>query len=305
MTDLVSEFQYRTKNFPELTYDEAPARLTGFLDWMRDEPQLASILERLKSETNVKELIGEPARRRTPPNAGTPMEVASVGLFFMEKIEEGVAPHDLAMNYGVSPGFGTNKLQDYFQALYNRYIVPAIEHIFRVLQQENPKTPEPTSLSDAYPLEITESLAKFMSDHPDRRRTAFIMMQFGTTDSHTKIVEAIKAALSTYGITALRADEKEYHDDLFPNVLTYLHGCGFGIAVFERLVEDDFNPNVSLEVGYMRAIKKPCCLLKDQTLNAPSTDLVGKLYKSFDPQNPIESIPSQLKKWLDDKGLLA
>ena len=64
--------------------------------------------------------------------------------------------------------------------------------------------------------------------------------------------KAIQSTLGTFGIAALRADDKEYHDDLLPNVLTYIYGCRFGIAVFERLEAEDFNPNVSLEVGYMR-----------------------------------------------------
>ena len=130
------------------------------------------------------------------------------------------------------------------------------------------------------------------------------MMQFGTTDAHSTIVNAIRDTLAKYGITALRADNKEYHEDLFGNVLTYLHGCSFGIAVFERLVANDFNPNVSLEVGYMRALRKPICLLKDRTLETLNTDLVGKVYKSFDPQDPAGSIPGELETWLRDKDII-
>jgi hypothetical protein len=98
---------------------------------------------------------------------------------------------------------------------------------------------------------------------------------------------------------------KKYHDDLFGNVLTYLHGCAFGVAVFERLEAEEFNPNVSLEVGYMRALRKSVCLLKDNTLKTLHTDLAGKLYKEFDPQNPTTSIPKELEKWLRDKDILA
>jgi nucleoside 2-deoxyribosyltransferase len=71
--------------------------------------------------------------------------------------------------------------------------------------------------------------------------------------------------------------------------------------VFERLKSDQFNPNVSLEVGYMLALRKPVCLLKDATLTALTTDLVGKLYKAFDPQDPVGSIPEELLKWCKDR----
>ncbi len=83
-----------------------------------------------------------------------------------------------------------------------------------------------------------------------------------------------------------------------------MHGCGFGIAVFERIEKDVFNPNVSLEVGYMLGLKKPVLLLKDQTLPALQTDLAGKLYRPFDPQHPAKTIALQLEQWLEDKGLI-
>jgi len=73
--------------------------------------------------------------------------------------------------------------------------------------------------------------------------------------------------------------------------------------VFERIEKDIFNPNVSFEVGYMRGLNKPVCLLKDKTMSTLQTDLLGELYKSFDPQDPKGSIPAELEKWLKDQGL--
>jgi nucleoside 2-deoxyribosyltransferase len=112
----------------------------------------------------------------------------------------------------------------------------------------------------------------------------------------------VRAALGSHGIVALRADDKQYHHELFPNIRTYMHGCDFGVAVFERLEQDDFNPNVSLEVGYMIALGKPVCLMKDRTLRQLHTDIVGHLYRVFDPQHPRETIPEQLAAWLRDWG---
>ena len=84
-----------------------------------------------------------------------------------------------------------------------------------------------------------------------------------------------------------------------------MHGCGFGIAIFERITADDFNPNVSLELGYMIALGKPVCLLRDKYLPALHTDLVGRLYESFDPQIPDKTIPGVLAKWLRDKSVIS
>lgn len=161
-----------------------------------------------------------------------------------------------------------------------------------------------TPLTDTPPSAIMQSLERFRKEYPDPQKVAFIMMRFGTTDAHERIVAGIKTALDPLGIIAVRADEREYHDDLFPNVLTYIYGCGFGIAVFERIESEEFNPNVALEVGYMFALNKPVCLLKDRNLKTLQADLVGKLYKEFDSYNPTTTIPNELTRWLRDKDYL-
>ena len=53
----------------------------------------------------------------------------------------------------------------------------------------------------------------------------------------------------------------------------------------------------------MLALRKHVCLLKDRTLNTLHADLVGKLYRVFDPLDPIGTIPAELSQWLKDKGL--
>jgi hypothetical protein len=116
-------------------------------------------------------------------------------------------------------------------------------------------------------------------------------------------MEAIREGMKARGITGVRADHKHYHDDLFYNVLTYMHGCGIGMAVYDRIEAETYNPNVALEVGYLFAMRKPVCLLKDRTLTKLQADLVGRLYHEFDPQDPGATIPPMVHKWLSDKGL--
>lgn len=159
------------------------------------------------------------------------------------------------------------------------------------------------AIPEQVPAEIKESLEHFRIDHPDPLKVAFLIMRFGTTKAHENIVAGVRKALDPLKITVVRADDKQYHDDLFPNVLTYVYGCGFGIAVFERIETEEFNPNVALEVGYMFALRKPVCLLKEKTLKTLHADLVGKLYQVFESLNPIETIPLALSQWLRDKRL--
>ena len=54
----------------------------------------------------------------------------------------------------------------------------------------------------------------------------------------------------------------------------------------------------------MFGLRKPVCLLKDKTLEALHTDLVGKLYRSFDALKPEDDIRRHLDKWLKDKGIV-
>lgn len=309
MTDKSEDLEYRQSLLANLAHNEAGPRITGLYEWLISDEVTQEIVNRLMQETKA-EAILENTDRQHPPKASTPEEVAGVGLLLMKKIQEGTDPWQLSHQYGIEPTYKSNSIQDCYESVFERFIDPAIDFVVRELKSiENVDSESILALSQnsasrAYPLEIHESLNRFLRDHPDIRRNAFVMMQFGGTDLHVKIVDAIRDTLVRYGITAHRADDKEYHDDLFGNVLTYIHGCSFGIAVFERLDDDDFNPNVSLEVGYLRALGSSVCLLKDRTLKTLQTDLIGKLYKAFDPQDPAGSIPDELEKWLCDKDII-
>ncbi|MGA2238114.1 MAG: polyprenyl diphosphate synthase [Candidatus Bathyarchaeia archaeon] len=154
------------------------------------------------------------------------------------------------------------------------------------------------------PVEIQDSIKLFKKDHPDATRVGFIMMKFKHTFAHDIILKSVKDTLGEHGLEGVRSDDHEYHKDLFYNVETYMHGCGFGIAIYDRIEEEEFSPNVSLEVGYMMALGKHVCLLKDKNLQTLHADLLGKLYKSFDPQDPEKTIPDELSKWLYDKKIV-
>ena len=83
-----------------------------------------------------------------------------------------------------------------------------------------------------------------------------------------------------------------------------MHGCGFCVAVFERIEQEAFSPDISLEVGYMMALGKPVCILKDRTLKVLHSDLIGRLYRDFDPLDAGETIQKQMHPWLVDKGFV-
>ena len=132
---------------------------------------------------------------------------------------------------------------------------------------------------------------------------AFLMMRFAARSANRDITKSLEASLSRYAIQLLRADQKTYSPSLWDNVRQYMEACDFGVAVFEQLVEADFNPNVSLEVGYMLAQHKRLLLLKERSLPRLPSDLVGHLYKEFDGGDIEGSIGKACLDWLRDIGV--
>jgi hypothetical protein len=181
----------------------------------------------------------------------------------------------------------------------------ALEITCQFFQIAPPPTLEAMVEAANRPIEIQDSLSRFRQQFAAPERVGFVMMRFDGTRLHREIYEAIQETLAGESFTAVRADDRAFHDNLLENVLTYIHGCRFGIAVFERLAADEFNPNKSLEVWYMMALHKPVCLLKDQTLRALHADLMGRIYRVFDPQSPKRSIPAALQSWMAERHLLS
>ena len=77
-----------------------------------------------------------------------------------------------------------------------------------------------------------------------------------------------------------------------------LHACKFAIAVFEDAEGRGYNPNVALEVGYLKAIEKPTLLMKSSSLDVMSADLLERLYIPYDPTSDGEATKKHLVDWI-------
>lgn len=152
--------------------------------------------------------------------------------------------------------------------------------------------------------ELKRPLDRFFKDFSKPHNCGFLMMKYEDTPLPAEIVKIIKEHFATYNFNILRADDKWYSDDLLTNIKTYMHGCSFGIALFDRINTNYFNPNVSLEIGYMMSLEKPILFLKDKTLVSLQTDLVGKLYAEFDFQDPKATLTKRIDKWLSDNEMI-
>jgi hypothetical protein len=311
MGKFLDEFERRRQWLDRADFQQITARITGFLDWLEQQDATKEILRSIRASVNADELMKGRGPGR-PLVSSTEEEMVALGLRLMERCREGKELWELSFEYDISTS-GSSRVQDYVDDIMQQYISPTIDYVRARVEDQQRTDERPNRIhlptgnmqSPRFPPEITDSLQEFRSEHPDHDHNAFLMMQFGQTPAHERIASSIKGTLAKHGITALRADDKEYHHDLFTNVLTYIYGCAFGIAVFERLESDVINPNVSLEVGYLMGLRKPVCLLKDSTVKALHTDLVGMLYRTFDPQDPEGTIERELIKWLRDKKMLS
>lgn len=150
---------------------------------------------------------------------------------------------------------------------------------------------------------IEPFLHNFLEDNPDTEKNIFLVVRFKAEAPFPEIVEAVRNACAAKGLNVLRADDKEYTDDLWDNVLTYLYGCDHAIAIFDQINYREFNPNIALEVGFLLAQCKRVLLLKDIAIPVMPADIVGKIYRNFNTYKAAETIPPQINKWLQDYGI--
>jgi phosphoserine phosphatase len=150
-----------------------------------------------------------------------------------------------------------------------------------------------------------DGVAKLLMDSP-YEKNVFIMTPFLDDPQFLKMLEVIKKVLAENGYKAWIAHDKQLDSELWGNVQSYLLGCKYGIAIFTHEEEVTvsakpyFNPNVSIELGYMLGRGKQVLLLKDKALDSLQTDLFGSLYREFDLKDYKKSIRKEVQEWLKD-----
>lgn len=149
---------------------------------------------------------------------------------------------------------------------------------------------------------IKESVTSFINKHP-YHKNVFIMMRYKHSKFYEELGQEIKSGLERVGLLGHFAKDKMLSDDLWENISIYMLGCKYGIAVFEGVDETEFNPNVSLELGFMFASGKRCLVLKDRRMPSLPTDICGRIYRDFDIDNLSSSIHVCIEQWASDLEL--
>jgi hypothetical protein len=139
--------------------------------------------------------------------------------------------------------------------------------------------------------------------HPEG--DVFLMTRFHGADlaAYAEFVQVLNEELNGYGLRLIRADYKQFRDELWSNVCHHMENAEFGIAVFDCF--DDLPPslNVSLELGYMLAKGKRCLLLRDVRLPALQADLAGHICHEIDQRDISGTVRGCVRDWLRDLGV--
>jgi hypothetical protein len=153
---------------------------------------------------------------------------------------------------------------------------------------------------------LADECAVFLKDHPTYETNVFIMTRLQRGNRLLEELDKeLRKAIRAHGLNPVRADDRMYMADrnVWNNVCVYMICCKLGVAILEDRVQDEFNPNVALEYGFMRALNKPCLLLADTSFRNLRADILGTLRETFDITNIHESISEPIERWLKDLGL--
>src|SRR4051812_48855978 len=118
---------------------------------------------------------------------------------------------------------------------------------------------------------VTQYVDKIQEQYPFVDRNVFLMLPFSTPAS-AAIFSAISRELEDHGLVPLKADQKAFAPYLWWNVASYMLACSYGIVVFEPHHEVPFNPNVSIEAGFMLALDRPVLFLVNKRLASLPVD---------------------------------
>lgn len=170
----------------------------------------------------------------------------------------------------------------------------------------------PSELSDINRekfIDITKSSQDLLAVSP-YDKNVLIITPFREDARYREMIRIIKSKLKDYGFNGWVASDRKLHNQLWLNVQAFMLSCKYGIAIFTRNEEKRdniieikssvFNPNVSIELGFMLSRGKEVLILKDKALKTLPTDMIGALYADLDLDNPLNTLPAIIERWIEN-----
>ena len=186
-------------------------------------------------------------------------------------------------------------------------LFPMVYHAAKVLDSEKKKMIQQYGQIREHFDHLEKAATEIILSESVYEKNVFIMMPFrhDVDERYESIVEVIKSEFSKYNFKAWLASDKTIKPHLWDNVASFMLACKYGVAVFTRVEEqqrirvDEFNPNVSLELGFFMSRGKKVLLLKDNALPRLPSDLVGHLYQGIELNRVKRQLPEIIKNWVE------
>jgi hypothetical protein len=156
-----------------------------------------------------------------------------------------------------------------------------------------------------FPPHVTKYLSKLSDFHSvaSFEESVFIMTKLPDRGSPinpelNRVIQAVRDGVSKCGFYPRVATDIEYHDRVWDNVALYLIGCSKGVAILESCVRPELNPNVAVEVGWMKALNRDVFLLIENKFKELRADWYGLSEHRFSWERPGDDIPGLISDWL-------
>ena len=133
--------------------------------------------------------------------------------------------------------------------------------------------------------------------------SVFIMTKYpdgkdGANDAELKLViDTVKEAVKACSYYPLLAGEMQLHPNVWENIECHMLACSHGIAIVENRFKPELNPNVAMEWGWMRAMRRPVLYLVEKNVEVTPVDVTGLIKDRFDWLNPQADIPTLVAKY--------
>jgi hypothetical protein len=121
-------------------------------------------------------------------------------------------------------------------------------------------------------------------------------------DPIAALIPVLQKVAAEHGLRLLVSSDAMKDDTLWANVVTYMWASKYAIVLFDK-PDDSLNSNVLVEIGGMLMSGRRCAILRDPSVPAMPTDLVGHIYKAVELADH-EACAEAIHRWVrDDLGL--
>jgi predicted nucleotide-binding protein len=264
------EYEYRVSELTNLDFQDATARLLGFVEWLETDPKASSILTDLRERSNVEALI-KGANPHTAPKASTPREVAAVALCMIDNCKH---QNTELFQVGAAIGFIHSHIQETQDEISRRYLLPFFRYVEIELFAGVPATAE-REKTEVSQMNFTDVFIVHGREEASKQAVARFVEKVGLN-------AIILHEQSNRGRTVI--EKFEHHADVqfAINILTP-DDIGRLVTETEENATLRARQNVIFEMGYFigRIGRDRVFPLKKGDLDIPS-DYSGVVYTDFD-----------------------